>query len=93
MEHFQLTSLSIEDFREIVSDAIKEQLDKIELEPSDQLLTRQALALKLSISLPTLNHYTNEGILISHRIGNRVYYRWSDVLNSAIKVEPKRNKF
>ena len=92
MEQIQITSLSIEDFKEIVSDVIKEHLENTDKEPAEQLYTRKDLAQKLKISLPTLNHYTNNGIIPSHRIGNRVYYRWSDVLNSAIRVVHKGNK-
>ena len=41
--------------------------------------TRNEMAEKLSISLPTLHDWMNKGILKAYRIGNRVYFKSSEV--------------
>lgn len=42
-------------------------------------LTRQQTASFLQISLPTLHHYTKEGIINSLRFGNKIRYKQSDI--------------
>ena len=87
MEQIHITQLSPDDFRELLSEIIREQLERFVQDPPDQLLSRQELSKKLGISLPTLRYYTKESIIKSRRIGNRVYYRWQDVLDSAIPIK------
>lgn len=49
-------------------------------------LTRKETAIKLNISLPTLNTYTKKGILIGYRVGARVLYRSSEVENALTEI-------
>ena len=55
------------------------QLDQQEPEA---LLTRQAAADMLQISLPTLHNWTKEGILTPRYLGRRVYYKKSEIINN-----------
>lgn len=48
----------------------------------ERLLNRKEVAKVLSISLPTLRGYVKRGLLVEHRIGSRVLYKWSDIINS-----------
>lgn len=48
-------------------------------EPKTEYLTRNETAKLLSISLVTLYHWTNKGILIKHLISSRVRYKRSEV--------------
>ncbi len=45
----------------------------------DELLTRQEVAKMLGVTLTTLFHWNNKGILPTIKIGNKVRYRRSDV--------------
>lgn len=47
--------------------------------------TRKETAKRLKISLPTLNEYTKQGIIVGNRLGRRVLYRQSDI-ESALKA-------
>lgn len=87
MEQIQLTQLSLDDLKNILDEVISEHLKDVKKEQPDQLFTRKELAERLSISLPTLHKYSQQGILISYKIGNRIYYRWSEVLKAAIQIE------
>ena len=87
MEQIHITQLSPEDFRDLFEEITRQLLNELARDPPDQLLSRQELSKKLGISLPTLRHYTTENLIKSRRIGNRVFYRWSDVLESAILVK------
>ena len=50
-----------------------------------ELLTREETAEFLKISLSTLWHWSKNGVLPSYGIGNRVYYKRSDLENSLIR--------
>lgn len=51
-----------------------------------ELLTRQETADFLKINISTLWHWTRKGRLTSYGIGNRVYYKRSEVEKSIIKL-------
>jgi excisionase family DNA binding protein len=46
----------------------------------------------LKISLPTLHQYTKDGTITCHRIGSRVLYKKSDLLNICKSANIKKNK-
>jgi excisionase family DNA binding protein len=51
-----------------------------------ELLTREETAEYLKISLSTLWHWSKKGILPSYGIGNRVYYKRSEVESTLIRI-------
>lgn len=75
-----------EKIRMTVRDEITSQKSLLEL-AEKKFLTRKETASRLRITLPTLNTYTKNGILIGVRFGYRVLYREEDV-QSAIKEIP-----
>ncbi|MBK8502170.1 MAG: helix-turn-helix domain-containing protein [Saprospiraceae bacterium] len=62
-----------------MSKAIEERVHDQEF--TDYLTPSQVLKI-LDISRPTLYKYTNEGILIKYQIGNKSFYRKTEILNS-----------
>ena len=91
MEKVQIVGLSIEEFRNMISDVVDKRMNQLEKESPEELLTRKEVTERLKISLPTLHKYSELGILTQHKIGERVYYRWSEVLAAAKRIEsPKR---
>ena len=54
----------------------------------EELLTREDTAGYFHISLPTLNNYTKSGLVKGYRLGNRVFYKRSelDAALSAIRT-------
>ena len=63
---------------------IEEELKNIRenFQPKEptELMSRQEVVDYLKISFPTLHQWTNHGILVSYRMGNRVYYKRGEVL-------------
>jgi excisionase family DNA binding protein len=57
--------------------------------PENQLLTRNETAKLLSVSLVTLWDWTKKDLIPAYRIGNKVRYKKSEVLESLQKM----NKF
>lgn len=58
-------------------------------QPDTHLLTRQEVAKWLDISLPTLHAWTKNGILQAYRIGNKVRYKKSEVLDALQTINHK----
>ena len=52
----------------------------------DELMTREEVADYFKISMSTLWHWTKKGKLIAHGIGNRVYYKRSEVESCLIRI-------
>ena len=52
----------------------------------DELITRQETAKILKVSLSTLLNWRKAGIIIDYRIGNKVRYKKSEILNSLTKI-------
>lgn len=90
MEKIQLLELSLDDFRNMLSEVVDEHMKQLDKDTPEQLLTRKDVAERLKISLPTLHKYTELGILTQHKIGERVYYRWSEVLTAAKRIESNK---
>ncbi len=66
----------------LVKDTSAEVEARIQAENKpDELLTRQQVANMLGITLTTLWHWNNKGILPTIKIGNKVRYRMSDIEN------------
>lgn len=92
-EIIQIESINAEEFKdEIIKGvimALKELNFPIQNADENILLTREETAKMLSISLVTLWTWDKNDIIQSYRIGGKVRYKKSDVLNALI---PK-NKF
>ncbi len=78
----QLFNISPEQFKSDILQGIEELISKHikENNSQDKLLTRQEVAELLSISLPTLRSYVKRGLIKENRIGSRVLYKKSDVI-------------
>lgn len=63
---------------------IIESTPKVEDFPKDILYKRKDAAIRLQISLPTLDAWTRAGIINGRRIGTRIYYTEKDI-NDALK--------
>lgn len=63
---------------------IIESTPKVEDCPKGMLYKRKDAAIRLQISLPTLDAWTRAGIINGRRIGTRIYYTEKDI-NDALK--------
>ncbi len=81
-----LISLPIEEFRNIISETVKEELLNFQPAPEKEkkYFTRKETAQLLHISLPTLNTRTKNGEIEANRIGNRLLYS-EDAIEQALK--------
>jgi len=76
-------------FQELKKDisALKVQNEKPK---TDGYLTRQEVADMLKCDLSTVHNWTKAGTLIAYGIGNRVYYKLSDIEAAMLPINKKR---
>ncbi|WP_430928383.1 helix-turn-helix domain-containing protein [Polaribacter marinivivus] len=86
-----LQNLNAESLKAIIEDGIKSQLKNFKKEiythDPDELLTRDEACKFLQIDSSTLWHWTNKGKVIAYGIGNRRYYKKSELLKSLIPLK------
>lgn len=60
-------------------DAINQKLASKEKEPKDKWLDNQEFLQLLKISKRTAQHYRDSGLISFSQVGNKIYYRLSDI--------------
>ena len=87
MEQIVMTSMSIDQLRiELIEPLQKEilSLKENQIEP-ETLLTRKQAAQFLNVTFATLNDWTKRDLVECGRIGTRVYYKRSSLINAINK--------
>ena len=77
----EVITITSEAFQEIVKklDGINTRLNAKEKEPKEVWLDNQELMQLLKISKRTAQHYRDSGMISFSQVGNKIYYRLSDV--------------
>lgn len=87
---YQMTPNELKDFLlKDVRQTLKEfyEMNKKAKPDSEELLTVQETMELLKCSKQALYNWRKEGILPSHRMGNRVYYKKSEIFSNLIKQD------
>ena len=83
MNSFQFTQIEPQQLNDYITAAIRSQLklflDELKHQQPDEWLTREDASKLLKVSISTVNNWKKVGKLISYGIGNRVYFRRSEV--------------
>lgn len=90
LEFYQITpNQLVEEIAHKIDSAIAAHLDKAETSPEqkEELLTVEETIQFLKCSKQALWNWRKSGILPSYRLGNRVYYKKSDIFKKLIKQE------
>lgn len=69
----------------IVERQIKDQVANLILKKTPKFVTREEVASMLKVSMPTINVWSKQGILISYRIGRRVYFKSNELEDALVK--------
>lgn len=84
MDQIILSPVPLPDLVSEIANAVRAQLaaapQPAPPEP-EELLTRKEAAGLLAVTLPTLREYTRRGYLTAYRIGTRVRYKRSEVVD------------
>jgi len=85
-----LHNLSPVDLEQIIKETIKNQMEEfrrtLSIDTPDVLLTRSEACSFLKINMTTLWNWSKKGKIISYGIGNRVYYKKSELLESLVRI-------
>ncbi len=84
--------LSKDELKVIISNSIQEVINKNSVKEikEEELLSREETSNLLKINLSTLWRWTKDGKLSAYGIGNRVFYKKDEILNSLIKIENEK---
>ncbi len=83
-EDLPMATQKILDRLELIEGVLRAPKPKTKEKDLDRLYTRKETAKYLRISLPTLHDWSKAGVLISYRLGNRVYYKQSEIDRSLV---------
>ena len=88
MKKLQLIEITIDDLKNLINEAIKQEFDDLKthfqpIEPTEYL-TRTEVAQMLKINITTLWNWTKKGRLKSYGIGARVYYKRKEIENAIV---------
>ena len=92
-KQIQVLHLSLEDLSTMMEEAVTKVIEKannvIQLNPEtekDKLLSRAETAALLGVSYTTLFHWNNNKTLPSKKMGGRVYYQKSSIMDKLNNV-------
>jgi len=81
-----LQRLNTADLTQLIKDGVKSQLEDFKetfnTHNPDELLTREETCKYFQINSSTLWHWTNKGKVTAYGIGNRRYYKKTELLES-----------
>lgn len=89
-KEISIHNLSLDEFKESIRSIVKELMPQQKknsesLISTDELLTVEETLKLLKCSKQALWNWRKNGILPSYRLGNRVYYKKSDIFNKLVK--------
>ncbi len=81
-----LSQFTIDELRTQLIDPLQKDLQALKRQPEPEVLLPRIDAAKfLNVTLVTLNDWTKRGFVKSGKIGHRVYYKKSDLINAISK--------
>lgn len=87
----QLIQLTPNELQNAILEGINQKFEelKISFQPKEptELLTRAETSELLKVNLTTLWNWTRQNKLVSYSIGNRVFYKRTEVLNALIELK------
>ena len=89
MKKIFLSELTPEELQRMIGDSIREVFREQNF-PENKLkyLSRNNAAKYLDVSLPTLDDYTKSGKVKGYRLGKKIKYLESDLINAMDAIEP-----
>lgn len=89
MKEIQMIRISPDELSELISEKIGNRLSALEKSVApqpEQFLTREETAQLLNIDKSTLWSWTKKGKLIAYGLGNRVYYKRSEIESALVQL-------
>lgn len=94
-KNYLVTEFPWEELKETFSEVVKKEFEifsKQNPKSDEDLITRSETAKILGISLATLHDFTQRGIVPAYRLGTRIRYKKSEVLDSLKAIKSIKYK-
>lgn len=87
-----LSPIRVNELKDLIAATVKKVYAENQPQQTDpeQLMTRKETAEFLKVDLSTLWHWTKRDVLPAHGIGNRVYYKRSEILAALEQISAKK---
>jgi excisionase family DNA binding protein len=96
MQQILLQGLGLNDFKNLISEALDERLALTSSKDSNNsnldYLSRKEVSLLLKISFTTLHDWSKRGIIQSYRIGNKILYKRNEIEQAITQVKNLKYK-
>ena len=95
MNEVLFSQIPISELRTFIQESVREEIQKISIPtppPQTEFITRQETCKILGISLPTLNDWTKQGLIVGYRIASRVRYKKNEILEALTKINSLKYK-
>ena len=89
MQNLIFSQIPIDELKLVFSDTIRAEMQKYSIsepKPETEFITRLETASILGVSLPTLNEWTKQGIILGYRIASRVRYKKAEILDAVTQI-------
>ena len=89
MDRVRVIDLHLDELEDHLRRIIDERLKPSPglINKGEELLSRRQVRERLGIAYSTLHKYTERNIIPSYKIGNRTYFKWSEIVNAALRVK------
>lgn len=88
MKKIVLTEITVQELKEMIDNSIVAAIQHLYIQEKEtKFLSRSEAAKKLNISLPTLSEYTKTGKIKGRKLGGKVMYLESELLESLKVIE------
>lgn len=85
-----LHNLTPADLEDLITRVVKDQLQEfkknVPTENPNELITRAEACTLLKINITTLWNWTKKGKVVAYGIGNRVYFKKGELMESLIRI-------
>lgn len=85
-----LENINADGLKTLIQEAVRSELATIPAKKEDKFLTRKDMALKLRVSLPTVDKMIGAGKLTAYRIGGRILFKEEELILSQIPARKHR---
>ena len=96
MQQIAITQLTPQDLKQLIKEVVQQELssltDSLSNTEVDRLNSREKTAKDiLDVDLSTLHRWTQQGKIIAHAIGNRIYYKDSSIEEALVEIKSKNH--
>jgi hypothetical protein len=85
----QFIQFTPEEFKELISESVKSQFNALSSQSKEcvkdeqkEFITRRETAKLFNVSLVTIHEWQNNGILKVYKMGNRSFFKYSELLET-----------